>query len=82
MSGTLCFFEESFGGTHDEKIVEGIAEFPFKDLVVEEVEVSGEVKPFASMLDIGEVGDNFPQRLVGLEISAKGIGITGMLHTV
>ena len=81
MLGTLCFFEEPFSGTHDEKVVEGIAEFPFKDLVVEEIEVSGKVKPFSPVLDIGDVGDNFLQGPVGLEVSAQDIGITGMLDT-
>lgn len=55
--GTLCFSEEPFSGTHDEKIVEGITELPFDDLVVEEVEVSGKIKPFVPILDIGDVGD-------------------------
>ena len=30
------FFEEPFSGAHDEKIVKGIAEFPFDNLVVED----------------------------------------------
>ena len=51
-----------------------------KDLVVEEIEVSGEVN-IASMFGIGDVGDHFLQGPVGLEISAQDIGITGMLHT-
>ena len=76
--GTLCFFEEPFGGAHDEK---GVAELPFKDLVVEEIEVSGKVKPFSSVLDVGDVGDDFLQGPVGLEVSAQDIGITSMLHT-
>ena len=30
------FFEEPFSGANDEKIVKGIAEFPFDNLVVED----------------------------------------------
>ena len=39
-------FEEPFSGAHDEKIAKGIAEFQFDSLVVEEIEVSSEIKPF------------------------------------
>ena len=69
--GTLCFFEEPFSRARDEGVVESIAELPLDDLIVEEVEISGEVKPFATMPDVGDVGDDFLQRLVRAKVSVQ-----------
>ena len=48
--GTLCFFKKSFCGTHNKEVIEGITEFIFKDLVIEEIQINSKVVPLALML--------------------------------
>ena len=56
--GAHLSFQETFCGPHNKEIVKGIAEFPFHDLVVEQIQIARKIIPLAVMFDVGNIRYN------------------------
>ena len=52
MFGARLSFQETFCGPHNKEIVKGIAEFPFHDLVVEQIQIARKIIPLDVMFDV------------------------------
>ena len=73
--GAHLSFQETFCGPHNKEIVKGIAEFPFHDLVVEQIQIAHKIIPLAVMFDVGNIRYNLLHRLLCFEFSVQYVGI-------
>ena len=82
--GTLCLLREqlqkALSGAQDEEVIEGIAEIPLEDFVIEQVEISDEVVPLAVELEVSDVGDDLLQGSLCGEIAIEEVGMEHVLE--
>ena len=67
MFGAHFSFQEALSWFHNQEVVKGVAEFPFYDLVVEQIQIACKIIPLAVMLDICNIGYNLLQRTISLK---------------
>lgn len=70
--GAHLSFQETFCGPHNKEIVKGIAEFPFHDLVVEQVQIARKIIPLAVMFDVGNIRYNLLHKKLRICLSRFG----------
>ena len=75
MFGALFSFQKALCWLHNEEIVKSIAEFPFQNLVVEQIQIACKIIPLAVMFDVSNIRHNLLHRLLCFEFSVQYVGI-------
>ena len=73
--GAHFSFQEALSWFHNQEVVKGVAEFPFYDLVVEQIQLACKIIPLAVMFDISNIRHNLLHRLLCFEFSVQYVGI-------
>ena len=61
VTGTLRFFKKPFCRSDNQQMIKRIAELPFYNFIVEQIQITDKLKPFAAVLDICDVRSNLLQ---------------------